>query len=116
MTKLVLASCTADLYLYVDHLPTSAQDVKVISRQMVLGGCGYHVSKACPDSILVCPIGTGMYAQFVKEKLLSEEIETIMPTVSQENGVCICLIEPNGQRTFLSSHGAEYFLYTADAC
>lgn len=109
MTKLVLASCTADLYLYVDHLPTSAQDVKVISRQMALGGCGYHVSKACPDSILVCPIGNGMYAQFVKEKLLSEEIETIMPTVLQENGVCICLIEPNGQRTFLSSHGAEYF-------
>lgn len=109
MKHLIIASCTADLYLHVDHLPTSAQDVKVISSQMVLGGCGYHVSKGCQNSILVCPLGTGVYGQFVKDQLLQENIEMILPTVSQENGVCICLIEPNGQRTFLSSHGAEYF-------
>jgi sugar/nucleoside kinase (ribokinase family) len=38
------------------------------------------------------------------------EAEGITPCVSveEENGCCYCLVEPDGERTFLSHHGAEY--------
>jgi sugar/nucleoside kinase (ribokinase family) len=38
------------------------------------------------------------------------EAEGIIPFVSleEENGCCYCLIEEDGERTFLSHHGAEY--------
>lgn len=106
--KLILASCTCDVILYVDHLPLSCQDVKVKKRETKIGGCGYHVAKACEQSILACPCGTGIYGDFVKQALLQEDISFYCPQVLEENGVCFCLIEPNGERTFMASHGAEY--------
>jgi sugar/nucleoside kinase (ribokinase family) len=44
----------------------------------------------------------------VREKLVSEGI-TPFVELEEENGRCYCLIEKNGERTFLSYHGAEYF-------
>jgi sugar/nucleoside kinase (ribokinase family) len=44
----------------------------------------------------------------VREKLVLEGI-TPFVELKEENGCCYCLIEKNGERTFLSYHGAEYF-------
>lgn len=108
MKKLILASCTADVYLYVDQIPSSSQDAKVMHKEMVLGGCGYHVAKACEEAILFCPLGQGIYGDFVRQHLLNEDLECLLYPVKEDNGVCYCMIEENGQRTFLSDHGAEY--------
>jgi sugar/nucleoside kinase (ribokinase family) len=43
----------------------------------------------------------------VREKLVSEGI-TPFVELEEENGCCYCLIEKDGERTFLSHHGAEY--------
>ena len=91
--KLILASCTCDVILYVDHLPLTCQDVKVKKLETKIGGCGYHVAKACEQSLLACPCGTGMYGEFVKQALLQEDLSFYCPQVLEENGVCFCLIE-----------------------
>jgi sugar/nucleoside kinase (ribokinase family) len=48
-----------------------------------------------------------MYGRMVREHF---EREGIAPFVSleEENGCCYCLVEEDGERSFLSYHGAEY--------
>lgn len=108
MSVIVLASCTTDVDLYVEKLPERAQDSKVLKRVTRLGGCGYHVAKSCNDAVLACPLGVGIYADFIKDTIFDEEMDILFFPVKEENGMCLCLIEPDGQRTFIASHGAEY--------
>lgn len=108
MSILVIGSTCVDLRLHVDALPQRAGDQAVRKRTIQLGGCAYNVASVIEDCTLFSPIGTGLFGNFVKEHLFSAPFGLISPTVEEENGICVCLIEPDGQRTFLSAHGAEY--------
>jgi sugar/nucleoside kinase (ribokinase family) len=43
----------------------------------------------------------------VKKHLEEEGMEAFV-NLEEENGCCYCLVEPDGERSFLSLHGAEY--------
>ncbi|MCF0106248.1 MAG: hypothetical protein HUJ53_05755 [Holdemanella sp.] len=104
----IVASITTDIILYVEFLPKRQQDTKVLKTETRIGGCAYHVAKACQIAPVFAPVGKGSNAQFVKDALIQEDFECIMPTVDQDNGACYCLVEPDGERTFMAAHGAEY--------
>jgi sugar/nucleoside kinase (ribokinase family) len=48
-----------------------------------------------------------MYGRIVEEHFIKEGIKPFVK-LPEENGCCFCLIEDDGERTFLSRHGAEY--------
>jgi sugar/nucleoside kinase (ribokinase family) len=52
-------------------------------------------------------VGSGLYGNRVRDALHAEGIEPFV-RLEEENGCCYCLVEPGGERTFLSLHGAEY--------
>lgn len=106
----VVGSCCVDELLYLDFLPSSSQDAIIQKREMRLGGCAYYVAKAIEDCTLISSIGKGVYANFILDEIQEEDFECIFIPREEENGVCICEIEPSGERTFLSLHGAEYDL------
>jgi sugar/nucleoside kinase (ribokinase family) len=52
-------------------------------------------------------VGSGVYGRMVEEHLAQEGISPFVK-LDEENGCCYCLIEEDGERAFLSHHGAEY--------
>lgn len=112
---LVIGSTVVDVIINVDHLPRTQEDIHVRSQNMSLGGCAYNASDMIRHFqvpyILFSPVGTGAYGDFVRTQLKKRGISTPIPSPAQENGCCYCFVEENGERTFISYHGAEYRFY-----
>ena len=108
---LVLGSMTLDVVLRLDALPGRMEDVNIHAQQLCIGGCAYNVyqaMKCCASSArLLTQRGSGMYAEELDRR--SEGDPDILTVVAEgENGCCYCLVEPDGERSFLSLHGVEY--------
>jgi sugar/nucleoside kinase (ribokinase family) len=108
---LVIGSTVADVLLTVPRLPRRGEDVNISSSLTRIGGCAYNVYKALrlfqSPARLCSPVGGGVYGAMVRNWLAAEGLEPFI-NLDEENGCCYCLIEADGERTFLSLHGAEY--------
>lgn len=110
---LIIGSTVVDVIVnLVDSLPKTGEDVHVRSQHMSLGGCAYNVSDSIRHFqipyILFSPVGTGVYGDFVREGLKEKGISSPIPSPSEENGCCYCLVEKGGERSFICYRGAEY--------
>ncbi len=109
---LVIGSTVVDVIIGVPNLPAKSQDVNILTQRQSLGGCAYNVSNMLRlenvPYTLCSPIGTGMYGEYVLQELKKQRIEPFVHLQDIENGCCYCLVENDGERTFLSHHGAEY--------
>lgn len=109
---LVIGSTCVDIIITLDHLPKTAEDLHPLGHTMSLGGCAYNVASMLrlfgAPVTLISPVGTGIYGEFVKSQLEQRGFPVTVRVQDQENGCCYCLVEKNGERTFLSCHGAEY--------
>ena len=109
---LVIGSTVADVIVRVDHLPRTGEDLDIDAQTLSLGGCAYNVYHALSlfgaPALLFSPVGGGLYGDFVCRQLEQAGIRSAAPRVEEENGCCYCFVEPDGERTFLCHHGAEY--------
>ena len=109
---LVIGSAVADVIITLPHLPRRSEDVHVKTQEMRLGGCAYNTYDTIRhfgiDAIPFFPVGTGAYGDFIRKCFKERAINTPVPTPASDNGCCYCFIEEDGERTFLSYHGAEY--------
>lgn len=109
---LIIGSTCADVTIYMDHIPHTQEDVHPISQTMSLGGCAYNVASTMrlhgANHTLISPVGGGIYGDFVAKSLKKLEIPVAVRIPEQENGCCYCLVEKDGERSFLSLHGIEY--------
>jgi sugar/nucleoside kinase (ribokinase family) len=108
---LVIGSTVVDVLLNLPQLPRRGEDINIVSSNLHLGGCAWNT--ACMlnlfgiPHILCSPVGTGIYGDFVRRRFAAEGLKPFV-NLEEENGCCYCLIEADGERTFLSHHGAEY--------
>ena len=109
---LVIGSAVCDILIPVDHLPSRSEDINFYRQDMSLGGCAFNVCDCLRHFevpfIPFLPVGGGVYGRFVRERLQERGIVPFCPAPRAENGCCYCLVEPDGERTFLCYHGAEY--------
>lgn len=114
---LVIGSAVCDIVIPVDHLPARSEDINLYQQDMSLGGCAFNVCDCLNHFgipfIPFLPVGSGVYGRFVREKLEKRGITSFCPAPEAENGCCYCLVEPDGERTFLCYHGAEYLFEEA---
>ncbi|WP_191016110.1 PfkB family carbohydrate kinase [Treponema zioleckii] len=108
---LVIGSTVADVIINVSKLPETGEDIVFSSQEVNLGGCAFNVSEilrhfAIPYT-LCSPVGNGIYGDFVKKSLCERNIK-IFAESKEENGCCYCLVDSNGERSFMCRHGAEY--------
>lgn len=113
MGKMLFIGVTCvDVVINVDKLPCTAEDVVVYGQKMALGGCAFNafsIAHALGEpSVLFSPVGTGAFGDFVRKGLASEGVEVLVENDVMENGCCYCYVEPDGERTFVSYHGADY--------
>ena len=111
MQTLVIGSTVVDVVLSIPSIPGRGEDVNITGAKYSIGGCAYNVFKALSlfksPALLCSPVGSGVYGRMVREHLEKEKIKPFV-SLETENGCCYCLVEPDGERTFLSHHGAEY--------
>lgn len=110
---LFIGSTVADVIIRVPQLPCTGEDVHIASQQVSLGGCAYnafHTARltGLADCTLFSPVGTGVWGDWVRRALVQRGVTTAVPAVDAPNGCCYCMVEPNGERTFMCEHGAEY--------
>lgn len=109
---LVIGSAVCDIVIPIEHLPVRSEDINFYSQGMSLGGCAFNVCDCLRHFnvpfVPFLPVGSGIYGRFVREHLKERGIEPFCPPARKENGCCYCLVEPDGERTFLCYHGAEY--------
>jgi len=108
---LVLGSTVVDVLLSIPAVPLRGDDVNITAREYRIGGCAYNVFKTLrlfkSPALLCSPVGRGVFGDMVK-KHFEEEGTEAFANLEEENGCCYCLVEPDGERSFLSLHGAEY--------
>ena len=112
MSLLIIGSTVADVIISVPHLPRTGEDVHVISQQLSLGGCAYNVFHTArllgAEATLFTPVGSGLYGDFVFNELQKRGILSPIARLQSLNGCCYCLVDEEGERTFLCHRGAEY--------
>ena len=109
---LVIGSAVVDVILNTEQLPKRGQDVQVSRQKCSLGGCAYLVSDmlrhfGMPYSLCTA-VGGGMFGEFVLHELTKKGVPVYVKRPEKENGCCYCLVEPDGERSFLVDHGVEY--------
>ena len=110
---LVIGSTCVDVIIRVNHLPKTEENIHPYSQRCAIGGCAYNVAnilgRAGADMTFVTPVGRkGVFGSFVRDHLESLGFADYVDLPDAQNGCCYCYVEPNGERTFVSVHGAEY--------
>lgn len=112
MRVLVIGSCALDVYVEVERLPKISEDVNTKDLKMSLGGMAYNVYNVLSlfkrNAIFGCPVGKGIIANIMVSLLGEKGYQPIGVIPELDNGMCLCLVDKTGERTFISHHGAEY--------
>jgi len=108
---LSVGSIVADIRIDVPHLPPRGGDV-LGSPASVSAGGGFNVLAAAARNGLPCAFGgqhgAGAYGTRIRLDLAREGIATLLPPSEEgDSGFCLVLVEPDGERTFITSPGVE---------
>ncbi|MBO0828643.1 MAG: sugar kinase, partial [Streptosporangiales bacterium] len=115
--RLVLVgSVIVDVVMVVDALPPVGGDA-LARRSMLAVGGGHNVLTAAARQGLPAVYGgrhgDGPFGDRVRAALAAEDIAVPLPaTTGEDTGFCVALVDGTGERTFVTSAGAEAHLTT----
>lgn len=106
-----LGSIVVDLTVDVPGLPERGGDRLATATRTTPGG-GFNLAAAVARQGVACryagPHGTGPYGDLVRAALAAEGVEVrTPPRAGADTGFCITLVEPDGERTFVTMPGVE---------
>ncbi|TFB99043.1 sugar kinase [Cryobacterium adonitolivorans] len=106
-----LGTVVVDLVTFVPALPEQGGDVFASGGALVPGG-GYTAMAAARraglPTIHAGTTGTGPFGDLARAALAAAGIETaVEPVPAVDTGLCLVLVEPTGERTFVTLPGAE---------
>ncbi|PSR25781.1 MAG: sugar kinase [Sulfobacillus thermosulfidooxidans] len=108
----LIGSIIMDIQLFVTHIPPSGGDV-MASTAMYYPGGGFNVLSAVTrqgiPALYAGRIGHGPMGKRIREALQQEGITSLHAyrEGSDDTGFVITLVEPSGERTFVTSPGIE---------
>jgi sugar/nucleoside kinase (ribokinase family) len=113
-----LGNVVVDIVLGVPALPERGGDV-LASRAETTPGGGFNVMAAAARQGLRAAYagahGTGPFGTLARAALAAEGIDVIQPVkAGQDTGFVLTIVEASGERTFLTSRGAEATLAAGD--
>jgi sugar/nucleoside kinase (ribokinase family) len=114
----VLDSVMVDVALRIDSLPLRGGDALAHQRLVSAGGGFNIMSAATRQGVTVGyagQLGSGPFSVIATRSLSEEGIECLVPPrASSDIGACVVLVESTGERTFVTSPGAELTLSPLD--
>lgn len=107
----LMGQILVDLAVRGDTLPGPGGDVWAVDEGMHVGG-GFNALVAArrmgAEAVSLSPIGDGPYSSLIQAALTREGITDLGPSVAGiDNGFCIAFTDHTGERTFISTKGAE---------
>ncbi|MHB1252016.1 MAG: PfkB family carbohydrate kinase [Acidimicrobiales bacterium] len=113
-----LDTVMVDVVLKIEALPLRGLD-SLASERLVTAGGGFNaMSAAARQGMSVSyagQLGTGVFADIARSALAHESIEVAVHTrEAQDLGFCVVLVDREGERTFVTSPGAEGTLRADD--
>lgn len=108
---MVLGASVMDVVADTDRIPEKGGDQPAFERGVHLGGCALNIALALHRLGVSCvpmlPIGEGMWAERLRAAMASKGIHSQLNVTGGDNGWCLALVEPDGERTFISFDGIE---------
>ena len=106
-----LGQVVVDLSMDIDHLPERGGDIFARRSAINVGG-GYNVIRAARQMgapiAYMGAIGTGPMADMARGALAALQVPAQGPVLDDcDTGYSVAMIEPSGERTFVSTRGAE---------
>ena len=107
----LMGQILVDLAVRGEALPAPGGDVWAIDEGMHVGG-GFNALVAArrmgAEAVSLSPIGEGPYSSLIQAALAREGITDLGPRIAGiDNGFCIAFTDHTGERTFISTKGAE---------
>jgi sugar/nucleoside kinase (ribokinase family) len=100
-----------DIVTETPALPKRGTDVELTEKGIHVGGCALNIAIALKrlsvDSVNALPIGQGKWADIITAAMAKKGLTSSLQDPSGDNGWCLALVEPDGERTFLSVSGVE---------
>lgn len=100
-----------DLVVEVPALPRRGGNVNARSATRYAGGSVTTLLAAArqgAEAVLAGSVGTGPYGDLVREVLTADGVKVSSPpVVGTDTAVCVVLVEPTAERTFVTTHAAE---------
>lgn len=107
----VLGGAVIDVIAEAYSLPWRGCDIELKQRSVNIGGCGLNIASTLHrlgvESQNALPIGHGVWADMITNALNARGIESVIQADQGDNGWCLALVEPDGERTFMSFSGVE---------
>lgn len=111
---LCIGAVMVDLVCHVPRLPLSGEGIVVSGREMRLGGCAFNsasmASRLGASCFLMAPLGKGPFSSFALEELSAQGLGAYQAETDMDCGMCFCMVEPDGERTMVTTPGIERFI------
>ncbi|MEG0376288.1 MAG: PfkB family carbohydrate kinase, partial [Raoultibacter sp.] len=108
---LAIGAVMVDVVCHIPQLPERGEGVVVGQRDTLIGGCAFNsgniIRQLGRSVYLFAPIGKGIFADFAEKALTERGLEALHIDTNLDNGSCTCLVEPDGERTMITSPGIE---------
>ena len=112
------AQALVDAVMEVPGLPSRGGNVMATSYRRYAGGAAtvlLAAARSGAQAVHAGAIGTGPNGQLLRAALAADGVEVSAPPVEDlDTGVCVVLVEPTAERSFVTTQGAERCI-TADS-
>ena len=108
---IVVGGAVCDKVLTIPKIPQKGSDVEAHEEDSQVGGCAFNVirvlSRLGVKTINGITVGNGPNAKLIKKAMEEEDLDFNLLNPDKDNGWCLALVEPDGERTFISVTGCE---------
>ena len=107
----VVGAAVIDVIADAYALPWRGCDIELKQQGVNVGGCALNIAVALKrlgiDAGNALPLGQGVWAEIIRNRMAKEGLHSLIETAEGDNGWCLALVEPDGERTFMSFSGVE---------
>lgn len=107
----LLGAAVIDIVTETPNLPMRGEDIEIKEKGIHVGGCALNIAIAIQrlglQSVNALPIGYGKWAEMIRQTMADKGLESCLEDHRGDNGWSLALVEPDGERTFLSVSGVE---------
>ncbi|WP_370966767.1 PfkB family carbohydrate kinase [Enterobacter wuhouensis] len=107
----VLGAAVIDVIADAYALPWRGCDIELKQQGVNIGGCALNIAIALKrlgiSSQNALPVGHGVWADIIRNAMAKQDLHSAVEAEAGDNGWCLALVEPDGERTFMSFSGVE---------
>lgn len=107
----VIGAAVIDVIADAYALPWRGCDIELKQQGVNVGGCALNIAVALKrlsiEANNALPLGQGVWAEIIRNRMAKEGLQSLIDNAEGDNGWCLALVEPDGERTFMSFSGVE---------